>query len=99
MSHTEMKNRIPIVPLKANGAFTLIELLVVIAIIAIAAFMPQQTWLNGSKLAPYFLSAANQVSAGAPAELRLKIQQGVAVIEHVPPTWIQLHLHPPPATR
>ena len=73
--------------------------LVVIAIIAIAAFMPKETWLNGSKLAPYFLSAANQVSAGAPAELRLKIQQGVAVIEHVPPTWIQLHLHPPPATR
>lgn len=73
--------------------------LVVIAIIAIAAFMPQKTWLQGSKLAPYFLSAANQFSAGAPAELRLKIQQGVAAIEQVRPTWIDLHLHPPPATR
>ena len=73
--------------------------LVVIAIIAIAAFMPEKTWLNGSKLAPYFLSAANQFSAGAPAELRVKIQHGVAVVEHVRPTWIENHLHPPPATR
>ena len=39
--------------------------LVVVAIIAIAAFMPQKTWLNGSKLAPYFLSAANQCGRGA----------------------------------
>lgn len=73
--------------------------LVVVAIIAIAAFMPQKTWMTGSKLAPYFLSAANQCSAGAPAELRLKIQEGVAAIEHVRPTWIQLDLHPHPATR
>ncbi len=73
--------------------------LVVIAIIAIAAFMPQKTWMSGSKLAPYFLSVANQCSAGAPAELRLKIQQGVVAIEHVRPTWIQLNLHPHPATR
>ena len=72
--------------------------LVVVAIIAIAAFMPQKTWLNGSKLAPYFLSAANQCSAGAPAELRRKIQAGVAIIEHSP-GWLQFHLHPPPATR
>ncbi len=73
--------------------------LVVIAIIAIAAFMPQKTWLNGSKLAPYFLSAANQVSAGAPAELRGRIQEGVTIIEQSRPEWIRLHLHPPPATR
>lgn len=73
--------------------------LVVIAIIAIAAFLPQNTWMNGSKLAPYFLSAANQVSAGAPAELRLKIQEGVAAIEHVRPIHLQLDLHPNPATR
>jgi membrane protein required for colicin V production len=72
--------------------------LVVVAIIAIAAFMPQKTWLNGSKLAPYFLSAANQCAAGAPAELRQKIQEGVAIIEHGP-GWLQFHLHPPPATR
>jgi membrane protein required for colicin V production len=73
--------------------------LVVVAIIAIAAFFPQKTWMNGSKLAPYFLSAANQVSAGAPAELRQKIQEGVAALEHVRPIHLQLHLHPDPATR
>ncbi len=67
--------------------------LVVVAIIAIAAFMPQKTWMDGSKLAPYFLSAANRCSAGAPAELRLRIRQGVAAIEHVRPAWIQLDLH------
>lgn len=76
-----------------RGAF-----LVVVAIIAIAAFMPQKTWLNGSKLAPYFLSAANNVSAGAPAELQHKIQEGVAIIQQGP-GWLQNHLHPPPATR
>lgn len=73
--------------------------LVVVAIIVIAAFLPQNTWMNGSKLAPYFLSAANQVSAGAPQQLKIKIQEGVAAIRHVPSQWIQLGLHPHPDTR
>ena len=72
--------------------------LVVVAIIAIAAFVPQKNWLQGSKLAPYFLSAANDISAGAPAEMQHKIQEGVAIIKQGP-GWIQFHLHPPPATR
>lgn len=72
--------------------------LVVVAIIAIAAFMPQKAWLRGSKLAPYFLSAANDFSAEAPAELRHKIQEGVAIIQQGP-DWLQFHLHPHPATR
>ncbi|MHB8302393.1 MAG: CvpA family protein [Acidobacteriaceae bacterium] len=73
--------------------------LVVIAIIALAAFMPHTTWLRGSRLAPYFLSLADRCSAGAPAELRLKIHQGVAVIEQARPSWIQLNLRPHPSTR
>ncbi|MEO6828723.1 MAG: CvpA family protein [Acidobacteriaceae bacterium] len=73
--------------------------LVVVAIIAIAAFFPQKTWMRGSKLAPSFLSAANEVSAGAPAELRRKIQEGVIALEHVRPLRLQLDLHPDPATR
>ncbi len=73
--------------------------LVVVVIIAIVAFMPQDTWLKGSKLAPYFLSAANKFSAGAPAELQQRIKDGVAAIENDRPVWIQLHLHPPHATR
>lgn len=76
-----------------RGAF-----LVVIAIIAIVAFMPQKRWLNGSELAPYFLSAANECSAGAPAELQHKIQEGVAIVKHGP-EWLQNRLHPPPRTR
>lgn len=73
--------------------------LVVIAMIVLAAFMPQTHWLQGSELAPYFLSAANQCSTGAPAELRHKIREGVAIIEQARPTWIQLNLHPHPVTR
>ncbi len=73
--------------------------LVVVAIIAIAAFMPQNSWMSGSRLAPYFLSIAKEVSAGAPAELRHRIQEGAAIIEQEKPVWIQLHLHPPPVTR
>lgn len=73
--------------------------LIVIAIVAMAAFIPQNTWMNGSRFAPYFLPAAEKVSAGAPAELRLKIRDGIAVMKHIQPTWIQLHLHPDPSTR
>lgn len=73
--------------------------LVLIAIIAIAAFMPNHQWLRGSKLAPYFLSAAGQVSAGAPAELRVKIQHGIAAIENAEPSWLELNLRPHPTTR
>ena len=72
--------------------------LIVVAIIAIAAFVPQRNWLQGSKLAPYFLSAANDVSVGAPAELQHKIQKGVAIVRQGP-NWIEFHLLPPPATR
>lgn len=73
--------------------------LVVIAMVALAAFLPQTTWLRGSRLAPYFLSLADQSSAAAPAELRQKIQNGVATIRHIRPAWIQLDLHPHPVTR
>ena len=73
--------------------------LVVVMIVAIAAFFPQNTCMKGSKLAPYFLTAANQVSAGAPAELRLKIQEGVAALEQVRPIRLQFGLHPHPETR
>lgn len=73
--------------------------LVVIAIVAIAAFFPQKTWMDGSRLAPYFLSAANQVSAGAPEELKLKIQEGVAILKHLPPVHLQWDLHRDPRTR
>lgn len=73
--------------------------LVAVAIIALAAFTPNTSWLRGSRFAPYFLSLADQISGAAPAELRLKIRHGVAAIEQVRPTWIQLSLHPHPATR
>lgn len=73
--------------------------LVVIGIMALAAFFPQTTWFRGSRLAPYFLPAADQVAGGAPSELRAKIHHGVAVIRNIHPTWIQLSLHRHTVTR
>lgn len=72
--------------------------LVAVAIIAIVAFIPQKNWLQRSKLAPYFLSTANDVSIGAPAELQHRIREGVAMIKEGP-NWIEFHLHTPPSTR
>lgn len=73
--------------------------LVVLALIVIAAFLPQRGWIHGSKLAPYFLSAADWASGAAPAELRLRIRDGIETIKRVPPTWLHLDLHPPPGSR
>lgn len=77
-----------------GGCFGILRgcILVVLGIIALAAFMPQSTWLNGSKLAPYFLSAANTSSLSAPPDLRNRIQTGLASLRHDSPAWIQLGL-------
>jgi membrane protein required for colicin V production len=73
--------------------------LVLLMILVVAAFLPQSGWMSGSKLAPYFLSAAHWSSSGAPADLRVKIRQGVADMERVPPSWMRFGLHPPPTSR
>ncbi len=74
-------------------------LFVLVAIVAIAAFFPGSNWMRGSRLAPWFLSAANGVSAGAPAELRGKIQEGVDQLRSTRPRWIQYSLHGNTASR
>lgn len=74
-------------------------LFVLVAIVAIAAFFPASNWMRGSRLAPWFLSSANGVSAGAPAALRAKIREGVDHLRSTGPGWVQYSLHKNAATR
>lgn len=68
--------------------------LVMVAMIAIAAFRPGAPWMQGSKLAPYFLPGARVLSAQAPAVLKKKIALGITIIEHPKSSWIQLDMSP-----
>jgi membrane protein required for colicin V production len=58
---------------------------------AIAAFLPHATWLEQSKLAPYFLSVAHEVSIVTPTELGERIREGVKVIRDAQPDWLKPH--------
>jgi membrane protein required for colicin V production len=64
--------------------------LVTIAVLVVAAFLPQATWFQQSRLAPYFLTAAHQASVVTPSELGERIRQGVNLIRNAQPQW----LHP-----
>ena len=63
--------------------------LVTVAVLVIAAFLPQATWFQQSRLAPYFLSAAHQVSVVTPSELGERIRQGVIKIRNAQPDWLK----------
>jgi membrane protein required for colicin V production len=63
--------------------------LVTLGIMAIAAFLPHVTWLQQSKFAPYFLSAAHQATVMTPAELGGRIRDGVKAIRDAQPDWLK----------
>ncbi len=63
--------------------------LVTLAVLVIAAFLPQATWFQQSRLAPYFLSAAHQASVVTPYELGDRIRQGVTIIRNSQPSWLK----------
>ena len=63
--------------------------LVTLAVLVIAAFLPQATWFQQSRLAPYFLSAAHQASVVTPNELGERIRQGVDIIRNAQPEWLK----------
>ncbi|HUZ05833.1 MAG TPA: CvpA family protein, partial [Acidobacteriaceae bacterium] len=79
-----------------GGVFGVVRgcLLIMVAIIAIAAFRPGAPWMQGSKLAPYFLPGSRVLSAQAPAVLKEKIALGITIIEHPKSSWIQLNMSP-----
>ena len=55
---------------------------VMVAMIAIAAFRPHASWMQGSKLTPYFLPGAQMLSAQAPAALKEKVVLGITYLKH-----------------
>jgi membrane protein required for colicin V production len=63
--------------------------LVMVALIAVFAFRPGATWLQGSRLVPYFLPGARVLAAQAPRELKEKITLGITILKHPKITWIQ----------
>lgn len=75
----------------AGAAFGLLKgcVLVTLGIMAIAAFLPRVTWLERSRLAPYFLSAAHGASVMTPVELGERIRDGVKMIRDAQPDWLK----------
>ncbi|MBW4026564.1 CvpA family protein [Acidipila rosea] len=70
--------------------------LITLAVVAMAAFMPQASWLGQSKFVPYFLSAARQTAIVTPEELGKRIRQGVSLIQNVQPGWLKPDEGPAP---
>ena len=62
-----------------GGAFGLLRggLVVVLGFIIVAAFLPTVAWTKGSRLAPFFLSAAGGVTRSAPAAAAGRVTSGL----------------------
>jgi membrane protein required for colicin V production len=63
--------------------------LVTVAVFVIAAFFPNATWFQKSRLAPYFLTAAHRASAVAPDDLEQRIHDGVVTLRKSEPHWLK----------
>ena len=74
-----------------GGLFGLVKgcVLITLAVLVVAAFLPQATWFQQSRLAPYFLTAAHRASVVTPYELGERIRQGVVVIRNAQPSWLK----------
>jgi membrane protein required for colicin V production len=64
-------------------------LLGVALLLAVTAFLPAAPWVEGSKLAPYFLRAAHAVSFVMPYDLKRRLLDGLETIKHTHPDWIK----------
>lgn len=56
---------------------------------AFTAFLPEGTWLQTSRMAPYFLQTAHAVSFVMPPDLRGKLRDGLHHLKHTAPGWIK----------
>jgi membrane protein required for colicin V production len=63
-------------------------IVVTLVLMGIVAFLPRQEWLNSSRLAPVFLSAAHGGSHVVPFALGEKIRQGLEVLHMTHPNWL-----------
>ena len=77
----------------AGAAFGFLKgcVVVTLGVMALAAFYPQSGWLDHSRLAPYFLSAAHTTTAITPQELGERIREGVKIIRDAQPDWLKPH--------
>jgi len=64
-------------------------LLAVTLLLAVTAFLPTAPWIQTSKLTPYFLRAAHAVSFVMPADLQLRLLDGLGRAKHIRPDWIK----------
>jgi membrane protein required for colicin V production len=72
-----------------GAAFGLVEgcVIVTLVLMGIVAFLPRQNWLDSSRLAPVFLTAAHGGSHVVPFVLGEKIRQGLEALR-VQPKWL-----------
>ena len=72
-----------------GAAFGLVKGCVVVTLVlmAIVAFLPRQAWLDSSRLAPAFLTAAHGGSHVVPFDLGEKIRQGLDAVRIPQPDW------------
>jgi membrane protein required for colicin V production len=65
---------------------------VTLGVMAVVAFLPHSGWLENSRLAPYFLSAAHTTTAVTPVELGERIRDGIKIIRDAQPDWLKPHV-------
>ncbi len=65
-----------------GGAFGLVRgcLTAAIVLLGFTTFNPQSTWLEGSRLAPYFLVVARGASWLAPSDVRARFREGANAV-------------------
>jgi membrane protein required for colicin V production len=63
--------------------------LVTIVVLVVAAFFPRAAWLQQSRFAPGFLTAAHRASIVAPDSLERRIREGVGILRSSEPKWLK----------
>jgi membrane protein required for colicin V production len=64
-------------------------IVVTLVLMGVVAFLPRQDWLDRSRLAPVFLTAAHGSSHVVPYELGEKIRQGLETLRMAQPHWLK----------
>jgi membrane protein required for colicin V production len=62
--------------------------LVTLCIVTLAAFFPDTSWLGDAQLSRYFLGTAQLTTQMTPGDLKLRILDGLHVLEKDAPEWI-----------
>lgn len=81
----------------AGAAFGVVKgaVLILIMIVAITAFAPTSSILQGSRFAPYFLTATHGTALASPVELRDQIHHGIDILRAEQNQWFAHGVHVP----